>query len=107
MSFLFTASSIMVNISSGTDYGSPDASGNNPTFNLKKFANYDFIIADGTFSTAIRNGITDSSEVVGAFNNDPVNGKTNTTIMWTPTAAGTYYYVNVDNTSKNGQIIIS
>lgn len=107
MAFLFTASSIEINISSGTDYVSSDVSGTNPTFNLKKFANYDFIIADGTFNTAIRNGITDSSEVVGAFNNDTVNGKTNTTIMWTPTVAGTYYYVNVDNTSKNGQIIVS
>lgn len=97
----------MVNLSSGSDYGSPDVSGNNPTFNLKRYANYDFIIANGTFDTAIRNGITDSSEVVGAFNNDSVNGKTDTTIMWTPTATGTYYYVNVNNTSKNGQIIIS
>ncbi len=107
MAFLFTASSIVVNLSSDTNYGSPDIPGSNPTLNLTLSANYDIILKENTFDTSIRNGITDTSEVIGVYNNDTVNGKTNTTLMWTPKIAGTYYYVNINNTSINGQIIVS
>lgn len=116
MSWLFTASSIVINLTSDTsDYGSPDASGDsaNPNFDLKLNANYDITLSGNILTTAIRNGVTDTSEVVGAFNNDPVNGITPTgdnlvnTIMWTPTATGTFFYVDVNNTSVNGQLIVT
>lgn len=116
MSWLFTASSIVINLTSdASDYGSPDADGDsaNPNFDLKLNANYDITLSGNILTTAIRNGVTDTSEVVGAFNNDPVNGKTPTgdnlvnTIMWTPTATGTFFYVDVNNTSVNGQLIVT
>lgn len=117
MAFIFTASSIVLNLTSDTsDYGSPDANGDsaNPSFNLKRYANYDITLSGNILTTAIRNGISDTSEVIGAFNNDPVNGKNpsvnshlTNTIMWTPTATGTFFYVNVNDTSVNGQLIVS
>lgn len=107
MAWLFTASSIIINLSSNTNYGSPDFSGNNPTINLSLNANYNIIILPGTFDTAVRNGISDQSVVTGVYNNDTSSGITNKTLMWTPKIAGTYYYVNTNNTSINGQIIVS
>lgn len=107
MAWLFTASTIIINLSSNTDYGSPDIPGSNPTINLHLNANYDINILPGTFNTAIRNGINDQSEVVGVYNNDATSGVTGKTLMWTPKVAGTYYYVNTNNTSTNGQIIVS
>jgi len=41
------------------------------------------------------------------YNNNATSGITNKTLMWTPKTAGTYYYVNTNNTSINGQIIVS
>lgn len=107
MAFLFTASSIMYTLTSVTNYGSPDVSGSNPTLNLTLNANYDISLSGNIFDTAIRNGISDTSEVDGVYNNDTINGKSNTILMWTPKTAGTYYYVNINNTSINGQIIVS
>ena len=107
MAWLFTASTIIINLSSDTNYGSPDFSGSNPTIYLYLNANYDINILPGTFNTAIRNGGTDQSEVEGVYNNDTTSGITNKTLMWTPKTAGTYYYVNTNNTSINGQIIVS
>tara|TARA_R110000822_G_scaffold11739_4_gene42684 strand:+ start:14506 stop:14829 length:324 start_codon:yes stop_codon:yes gene_type:complete len=107
MSWLFTASSIIINLSSDASYGSSDFSGNNPTINLSLNANYDINILLNTFNTALRNGITDQSAVIGVYNNNPASGVTSKTLMWTPKIPGTYYYVNTNNTSINGQIIVS
>jgi hypothetical protein len=107
MAWIFTASSIVIDLSSGTDYGSPDFAGSNPTINLSLNANYNINIVNGTFNTAIRNGISDTSDISDIYNNDSASGVTNKTLMWTPKVAKTYYYVNTGNTSKNGQIIVS
>jgi len=107
MAWLFTASTIIINLSSAASYGSSEFPGNNPTINLSLNANYDINILPSTFDTAIRNGISDTSVVTGVYNNDPTSGITNKTLMWTPKIAGTYYYVNTNNTSINGQIIVS
>ena len=108
MAWLFTASTIIINLSSDVSYGSPEFSGSNPTINLSLNANYNINILHSTFDTAIRNGISDTSVVTGVvYNNDPTSGITNKTLMWTPKTAGTYFYVNTNNTSINGQIIVS
>ena len=106
MAWLFTASCLVITLTSDSAYGSPSTSGSNPTLTLKLGSNYNINIGNNTFNTSIRNGISDTSEVIGVYNNDTINGKYNTTLMWTPTTTGQYYYVNVDNESINGQIII-
>ena len=107
MAWLFTASTFIINLSSDASYGSSEFSGNNPTINLSLSANYDINILSSTFDTAIRNGISDTSVVTGVHNNVPTSGITNKTLMWTPKIAGTYFYVNTNNTSISGQIIVS
>ena len=109
MSWLFSASSIIINLSTNLfqAYGSPDFPGNNPTINLSLNANYDINILPSTYNTAIRNGISDTSVVTGVYNNDTTSGITDKTLMWTPVTPGTYYYVNTNDTSINGQIIVS
>ena len=79
MAWLFTASTIIINLSSDASYGSSEFSGSNPTINLSLNANYDINILPGTFNTAIRNGISDQSEVTGIYNNNTVSGITNKT----------------------------
>ena len=106
MSWLFTASCLVITLTSDSAYGSPSIPGSNPTLTLKLGSNYNINIGNNTFNTSIRNGVSDTSEVIGVYNNDPINGKYNTTLMWTPTTAGQYYYVNAGNESINGQIII-
>jgi len=107
MAWLFTASTFIINLSSDTSYGSSEFSGNNPTINLSLNANYNINILPDTFNTAIRNGRTDISDVTGVYNNDPTSGITGKTLMWTPKTAGTYYYVNTNNNTISGSIIVS
>ena len=107
MAWLFTASTIVYTLTSDSDYGSPDIPGNNPTLDLKLGANYDIVLSDTAFSTAIRNNVSDTSDVEGVYNNDTTNGRTGEILMWSPKTAGTYYYVNTNNPSINGQIIVS
>jgi hypothetical protein len=60
----------------------------NPTITCNKYANYDFIINTSIHPFALRLANQVTSTVVNTFNNDPVNGKTNTTVMFTPSSLG-------------------
>ena len=60
----------------------------NPTITCNRYANYDFIVNTSSHPFALRLANQVTSTVTNTYNNDPVNGKTNSTVMFTPSSLG-------------------
>jgi hypothetical protein len=98
----FTASSIQRTI---TYDGSAFSVG---TLSLLKGHNYDLDITSSSNSVAIRKTSLDNLEpCFDIFGNDTVNGITDKLLMWTPPTAGTYYLVDINDTTKNCTITVT
>lgn len=104
---LFTSSFTPITItSSGSNLSVDIVPGINPTIPLKLGGNYNLIV-NTAFPVAIRKTPISNTNIVEIYNNNVVSGMTNTTLMFTPTAIGTLYYVNVNDTNTYGVINIT
>ena len=99
---IFTASSIQKTINyNGTTF-SPS------TLSLLLGHNYDLDITSTGNNVAIRKTTIDNlSGVDEIYNNDPLSGVSDKVIWWTPIYTGTYYIVDINDTTKYSTITIT
>ena len=99
---MFTSSSVPINVTSnGSNFNFNIAAGTNPTLSLYVGVNYDFNInTSSPFAIRVSTNNTTTS-IPEIYNNNITTGKTNTTLMYTPTATGVLYYVNTNSPLVN------
>ena len=98
----FTASSIQRTITYNGTAFSPN------TLSLLLGHNYDLDITSTGNNVAIRKTSVDNVEPCEEiYNNDTVNGVSEKVIWWTPIYTGTYYIVDINDTTKYSTITIT
>ena len=82
---------------------------NNPPLTCFRGANYNFNVNSGVSTFALRNSYTDTSNVIGTYNNSPVSGQvSNNTIMFTPLSStpNQIVYMSPNTPQLSGTITI-
>ena len=93
-------------ILSGSDQNG-NVSGNDPSISAKVGDSFSFNVnspGHPFYLIVVSNGGTDSNNLIDCVSN---NGASSGTILWTPTAAGTYYYICEYHPSMLGTITIT
>ena len=101
-----TAQSSSNYILSGSDQNG-NVSGNDPSISAKVGDTFSFNVnspGHPFYLIVVSNGGTDSNNLIDGVSN---NGASNGTVSWTPTAAGTYYYICEYHPSMIGTITIT
>ena len=91
---------------SGSDQNG-NVSGNDPSISAKVGDSFSFNVnspGHPFYLIVVSNGGTDSNNLIDGVSN---NGASSGTISWTPTAAGTYYYICEYHPSMLGTITIT
>ena len=105
-SITVTAQSSSNYILSGSDQNG-NVSGNDPSISAKVGDSFSFNVnspGHPFYLIVVSNGGTDSNNLIDGVSN---NGASSGTISWTPTAAGTYYYICEYHPSMLGTITIT